>query len=129
MAHLRETPEGRRPDHSERTAWRLAEHRIEIEVGRWLAYRVAWLQANGHIPNYEASTSKAFATELCQRFANTAVNVLGLGGALSQFSYGAPAEGRMNFFYLMTVHFTISAGTSEIQRNIVAQRGLGLARS
>lgn len=128
VAHLRETPAAGRPDNADRTALRLAEHRIEIEVGRWLAYRVAWLQHRGQIPNYEASTSKAFATELCQRFANTAVNILGLGGALSQFSYRAPAEGRLNFLYLMTLHFTISAGTSEIQRNIVAQRGLGLPR-
>jgi alkylation response protein AidB-like acyl-CoA dehydrogenase len=128
LAHLRETPRGRAPDQRDFTAWRLAEHRIEIEVGRWLAYRVAWLQSKGQIPNYEASASKAYATELCQRFANTAVNVLGLGGGLQQFSHRAPAEGRMNFFYLMTVHFTISAGSSEIQRNIVAQRGLGLPR-
>jgi alkylation response protein AidB-like acyl-CoA dehydrogenase len=127
-AHLRETRSARRAGMWERTARRLADHRIEMEVGRWLAYRVAWLQGSGRIPNYEASASKAFATELCQRFANTAVNTLGLGGMLEQFSYRAPAEGRMNFFYLMTVHFTISAGTSEIQRNIVAQRGLGLPR-
>jgi alkylation response protein AidB-like acyl-CoA dehydrogenase len=126
--HLRDTPRGQRPDHPARAARRLADHRIELEVGRWLAYRVAWLQHHGRIPNYEASASKAFATELCQRFANSAVNMLGLGGALSQFSYRAPAEGRMNFLYLMTVHFTISAGTSEIQRNIIAQRGLGLPR-
>jgi alkylation response protein AidB-like acyl-CoA dehydrogenase len=107
---------------------KLAEHRIELEAGRWLAYRVAWLQDRGEIPNYEASQSKTFATEIAQRFANTAVNALGLGGGLSQFSRQAPAEGRHNFMYLLTAHWTISAGTSEIQRNIIAQRGLGLPR-
>jgi len=128
LAHLSATPSAARPDNPRQTAYRLADLQIAIEVGRWLAYRVAWLQHNGQIPNYEASASKAFATELCQRFANSAVNILGLGGGLQQFSYLAPAEGRMSFLYLMTVHFTISAGTSEIQRNIVAQRGLGLPR-
>lgn len=107
---------------------RLADHAVEIEVGRWLAYRVAWLQDQGVTPTYEASLSKAYATELAQRFANTAVNVLNLGGGLSQFTYPAPMEGRANFFYLLTVHWSISAGTNEIQRNIIAQRGLGLPR-
>jgi alkylation response protein AidB-like acyl-CoA dehydrogenase len=107
---------------------KLAEHRIELEVGRWLAYRVAWMQDRGETPNHEASLSKAFATEIAQRFANTAVDALGLGGGLTQFSRRAPAEGRHNFMYLLTMHWTISAGTSEIQRNIIAQRGLGLPR-
>jgi alkylation response protein AidB-like acyl-CoA dehydrogenase len=107
---------------------KLAEHRIELEVGRWLAYRVAWMQDRGETPNHEASQSKTFATEIAQRFANTAVNALGLGGGLTQFSRGAPVEGRHNFMYQLTVHWTISAGTSEIQRNIIAQRGLGLPR-
>jgi alkylation response protein AidB-like acyl-CoA dehydrogenase len=107
---------------------KLAEHRIELEVGRWLAYRVAWMQDRGEVPNHEASQSKTFATEIAQRFANTAVNALGLGGGLAQSSRRAPVEGRHNFMYLLTAHWTISAGTSEIQRNIIAQRGLGLPR-
>jgi alkylation response protein AidB-like acyl-CoA dehydrogenase len=107
---------------------KLAEHRIELEVGRWLAYRVAWMQDRGEAPNHEASQSKTFATEIAQRFANTAVNALGLGGCLTQFSPRAPVEGRHNFMYQLAVHWTISAGTSEIQRNIIAQRGLGLPR-
>ena len=107
---------------------KLAEHHIELEVGRWLAYRVVWMQDHGKTPNHEASQSKTFATEIAQRFANTAVNALGLGGGLAQFSHGAPVEARHNFMYLLTAHWTISAGTSEIQRNIIAQRGLGLPR-
>jgi alkylation response protein AidB-like acyl-CoA dehydrogenase len=110
-------------------AARLAEQRIELEVGRWLAYRVPWLQDCGAQPNYEASVSKMYATELAQRFANTAVNALGLAGTRGLFSDGAPIEGRASFTYLLTAHWTISAGTSEVQRNIIAQRGLGLPRN
>ncbi len=118
--------EGGRSDAAIRA--KLAEHRIELEVGRWLAYRVAWMQDQKRDPTYEASLSKAYATEVSQRFANTAVNVLGLGGCLEQFSRRAPVDGRLNFMYQLTVHWSISAGTNEIQRNIIAQRGLGLPR-
>lgn len=128
VAYAKETPASLRTGNRQVTALKLAEHCIEIEVGRWLAYRVAWLQDQARLPNYEASQSKTFATEIAQRFANTAVNVLGPSGGLAQFSHRAPIEGRMNFFYLLTIHWTISAGTSEIQRNIIAQRGLGLPR-
>jgi alkylation response protein AidB-like acyl-CoA dehydrogenase len=110
------------------TRRRLAEHRIELEAGRWLAYRVPWRQDSGAQPTYEASLSKMYATELAQRVANTAVNALGLDGARELCSRGAPIEGRAAFTYLLTTHWTVSAGTSEIQRNIIAQRGVGLPR-
>jgi alkylation response protein AidB-like acyl-CoA dehydrogenase len=107
---------------------RLAEHAIEIEVSRWLAYRVSWMQDEGLVPTYEASVSKAFSTEVAQRLANTAVNTLGPRGLLSLDSPGAPIDGLASFTYLLTQHWTISAGTNEIQRNVIAQRGLGLPR-
>lgn len=122
VSHLRERP--RMPG----AAARLAELLIEIEVGRWLAYRVAWLADSSRIANHEASVSKTYGTELSQRFANSAVAILGLNGALSYDAYRGPLGGRPSFWYLMTVHYPISAGTNEIQRNIIAQRGLGLPR-
>lgn len=127
VAYVKAAPATGRGDETARRL-KLAEHAIEVEVGRWLAYRVAWLQDQKVAPAYEASLSKAYATEVAQRFANTAVKVLGLGGALTQSSHLAPIEGRVNFFYQLTVHWTISAGTNEIQRNVMAQRGLGLPR-
>ncbi len=108
---------------------KLADHAIEIEVGRWLAYRVAWMQDAGIAANYEASVSKAYNTEVAQRLANTTVNALGLPGTLHLDERRALRLGGLaGFTYLLTVHWSISAGTNEIQRNIIAQRGLGLPR-
>jgi alkylation response protein AidB-like acyl-CoA dehydrogenase len=107
---------------------RLAEHAIEVEVGRWLAYRVAWMQDAGIPANYEASVSKAYNTEVAQRLANTAVNALGMNGLLHLDEPRAAGDALAGFTYLLTVHWSISAGTNEIQRNIIAQRGLGLPR-
>ncbi|MBI2760644.1 MAG: acyl-CoA dehydrogenase family protein [Chloroflexi bacterium] len=106
----------------------LAERVIENTVGRDLAYRVAWMQSAGKIPNYEASMVKVYGSELQQRIANTAVHLLGLGGQLTEGSAHAPLGGRMAMHYLGNVAATIAAGTSEIQRNIIATRGLGLPR-
>ena len=128
VGYLRENPEQPASGSRRQVAAKLADHRVELEAGRWLAYRVAWMQDRGEAPNYEASASKTFATEIAQRVTGTAINALGLGGSLSLMSHRAPIEGRANFGYLLTRHWTISAGTSEIQRNVIAQRGLGLPR-
>jgi alkylation response protein AidB-like acyl-CoA dehydrogenase len=107
---------------------RLAELQIEFAVGRLLAYRVAWMQGQGLVPNAEASVAKLYSTELQSRFAVAALATLGLGGVLARASAQAPLDGRLSSYYLAAVSYTIAAGTSEVQRNIIAQRGLGLPR-
>ena len=108
---------------------RLADLRVELEVGRLLAYRVAWMQDRGMIPNAEASISKLFGTEWQQRLSRVGMEVLGLAGQLRPGSPRAPLGGRLSTYYLEAVSLTIAAGTSEINRNIIAQRGLGLPRA
>jgi 3-oxocholest-4-en-26-oyl-CoA dehydrogenase alpha subunit len=107
---------------------RLAELKIEFDIGRMLAYRVAWMQSQKLIPNYEASMSKLFGSEVQQRLANFAVNTFNLAGQLAPGSPYAPLAGSIEQYYLHTVSVSIAAGTSEIQRNIIATRGLGLPR-
>jgi alkylation response protein AidB-like acyl-CoA dehydrogenase len=100
---------------------------IELEIGRLLAYRVAWQQSQGLVPNYEASMSKLFGTEWQQRMAQAAIRIAGLAaGAVDETD---PFLARVQHQYLTSVSMTIAGGTSEIQRNIMATRGLGLPRS
>ncbi len=108
---------------------RLAERHIETEVSRSMSYKVAWMQSNGMVPNAEASMSKLFGTELVQRVANTAMNIIAMKGLLSHESDLSPLEGAVQKMYLSSFSSTIAAGTSEIQRNIIADRGLGLPRA
>jgi alkylation response protein AidB-like acyl-CoA dehydrogenase len=91
-----------------------------------LSYRVISIQAAGRVPNHEASIAKLFNTELSQRIARTAMKLLGTSALLT--GREAPMKGRAPGSYLQTVSSTIAGGTSEIQRNIIATRGLGLPR-
>ncbi len=104
----------------------LADRAIEVNVGTFLAYRVATMQARGMVPNHEASASKLFGSEMGQRIASTAMHLLGTAGQLRD---GSPYEiSDQASSYLQAVSGTIAAGTSEIQRGIIATRGLGLPR-
>ena len=107
---------------------KLAQRFTETEISRWLSYKVAWMQSQGMVPNAEASMSKMYGTELTQRVARTGMEILGMAGQVSQGSKWVPLEGHIQQLYLSSVSSTIAAGTSEIQRNIIAQRGLGLSR-
>ncbi len=107
---------------------RLADLAVEVEVSRLISYNIAWMQSRGMVPNKEASMGKVFGTELQQHVARTGINLLGLYGQLEPDSKYAPLKGRIEKGYMTTVSATIAAGTSEIQRNIIATRGLGLPR-
>ena len=107
---------------------RLAERVLETEVSSLLAYRIAWMVDSGLEPQQEASISKMFSTELLLRVANTGMQVLGLMGQLTEDSRWAPLKGKLRRLYLWSVSETIGGGASEIQRNIIATRGLGLPR-
>jgi alkylation response protein AidB-like acyl-CoA dehydrogenase len=108
---------------------RLAELAIEVEVSRILSYRVAHLQERGLVPNYEASVAKVFTSELVQRVARAGVEVMNLYGQLREGSKYARLRGFFGRHYLTSVSYTIAAGTSEVQRNIIATKGLGLPMS
>ncbi len=104
----------------------LADNWIGVSVARMMAYNIVSMLGRGLIPNYQASMLKTFASELAQRIANTSIRLLGLYGGL--YGNEAPNQGMFSRAYLASLGITIAAGTSEIQRNIIATRGLGLPR-
>ena len=106
----------------------LADAGIEIEVARMLSLRVLSMQQAGQVPNYEASIAKMFSSELSQRFARLGTRILGMYGGLRRGSPYARLRGDFAESYMNSVPATIGGGTSEIQRNIIATRGLGLPR-
>ena len=120
--------EGGRASVSEALRHRLTERLLETEVSRLLAYRIAWMSDQGLEAQQEASISKLFSTELLLRVANIGMQFLGLTGQLTEDSKWAPLRGRLRRLYLWSISEPIGGGTSEIQRNIIATRGLGLPR-
>ncbi len=108
---------------------KLAELVLEVEVSRLLAYRMAWLVDRGEVPTYQASTTKLVSTELLLRVANAGMQILGLSGQLVEGDKWAPLRGRFHRMYLWSISDPIAGGTSEIQRNILATRGLSLPKS
>jgi len=106
----------------------LADRAIEAEVGRLFSYRIISMQKRGQVPNYEASVNKMYRSEVQQRIAQTGMRLVGLYGNLWRGNTWAPLRGRLSHMYVASVSATIAAGTSEIQRNVIATRGLGLPR-
>jgi alkylation response protein AidB-like acyl-CoA dehydrogenase len=108
---------------------KIAQAAIELEVAALLADHSRWLESN-HMPMaYEPEITKVFTSELEQRLVDTALQILGMYGPLTEDSKWAPLRGRISWYYLHSFMTTIGAGTSEIGRSVIAQRGLGLPRA
>jgi alkylation response protein AidB-like acyl-CoA dehydrogenase len=107
---------------------KLAELHMEVEAARLMCYDVSYRQGKGEVPSAEASMSKVAASEVYLKVLDYGVEILGMYGVLEPGSNQAELQGR---FFKMRLFYTsgpILAGTNEIQKNIIAQRGLGLPR-
>jgi alkylation response protein AidB-like acyl-CoA dehydrogenase len=108
---------------------RIARAATELEVARMLQRRVISAALRDRVPTIEASEYKLYMNECGKRVASAALDLMGPEGALRAGEAGAPLGGRFERSYRYTVVDTIGGGTSEIQKNIIAGRGLGLPRS
>ena len=93
-----------------------------------MGYRIAWLQTKGELVAAEASASKVFGSELSQRIVYTGSRLLGMYGQLAGESKWAPLSGLFKMLYETIPGHNLAGGSSEIQRNVVAIRGLDLPR-
>jgi hypothetical protein len=103
----------------------MAQIATQLEVARMLQRRVIDEALKG-MPTVSSSKYKLFMNELGQRVANAALDLMGPVGQLKAGVDDAPDAGRFERSYRYTVVDTIGGGTSEIQKNIIARRGLGL---
>ena len=99
-----------------------------VEVARMLQRRVIAAALQGGVPTVQSSQYKLYMNELGQRVANWALDAMSAAGQLKPGEADAPVGGRFERSYRYTVVDTIGGGTSEIQKNIIARRGLGLPR-
>jgi alkylation response protein AidB-like acyl-CoA dehydrogenase len=106
----------------------LAELAVDLDITRLFALRTAWMIEQGEVPNAEASMSKVWLTENIQRVSSGALQLMGEAGQLRHGSDDAPADGYLERRYRVSSAWKFGAGTNEVQRNIIAQRGLGLPR-
>jgi alkylation response protein AidB-like acyl-CoA dehydrogenase len=107
----------------------------EAEVARVLGLRVvaesmkAEKEEGAAPPTVESSQYKLFATEYSRRLANASMDLGAPGTQLRVHTEDAPMKGRAESTYRYTVIDTIGGGTSEVQKNIIARRGLGLPKN
>ncbi|MGO9027780.1 MAG: acyl-CoA dehydrogenase family protein [Acidimicrobiales bacterium] len=109
---------------------RIAELHTEAEVARVLGLKFVFKAGEGGAPpTTEASEYKLFTTEYSRRLADASMDLAGPGGQLRVHTDDAPMKGRSESTYRYTVIDTIGGGASEIQKNIIARRKLGLPKN
>ncbi|MGV6806280.1 MAG: acyl-CoA dehydrogenase family protein, partial [bacterium] len=101
----------------------------ELEVARHLALRTVRVAESGKPPIYEAAIGKVFYGEFQQRALETLIGVLGASFTLSEGAAGAPLHGRLEQSLRESIMNVVGGGAAEIQRNIIAQMGVGLPRA
>jgi alkylation response protein AidB-like acyl-CoA dehydrogenase len=110
------------------TRQRIAQAQIEAHVFRLIGLRNLTRAQHGHAPGPEASVTKLYWSEMDKRLQEAAIGVEGMYGALAPESPSAIEDGRWQYGWMWAQAETIYAGSSEIQRNIIAERVLGLPR-
>ena len=129
IAHAKRTVRrGRRLFDDQSIRRRLASLTTQVEIARLFSYRVAWQLSDGQRPGPEATIVKLYVTELQLRIATAAIEFLGHDGELVPCEPDAPFDGFFERFYRRSIMRNIVGGTSEIMRNVIAQRHLGLPR-
>jgi len=106
---------------------RLADLAVRAQIAKASGLRAMSDDLHGRMNPHLSAGMKLSSTELSQRFSEAGVDLLGTAGML--WDEDAPDSGKWAYQFLYDRSMTIAGGTSEVQRNIVAQRVLGLPRN
>ncbi|MGK2950676.1 MAG: acyl-CoA dehydrogenase [Acidimicrobiales bacterium] len=107
----------------------LARSSTELEVGRLLLFRAAWLSSLGEMPQVEGSMAKLHITEAFVGASEALLARLGTAGLLPGAEDTSVLGGLIEHAFRHAVVTTIYGGSSEVQREIIGGRGLGLPRN
>ena len=121
--------DGRRPLDDPGTQERLARWDTLVEVGRLLLYRAAWMAASGALPHVEGSMAQLWLPEAFVAASSDLLDLLGPEGLTRPREGTMVLGGLVEHAYRHAMVTTIYGGSSEVQREIISQRGLGLPRS
>ena len=119
---------GRRPIDDDDVRLGLTRAAAELEVAQLLEQRVTWMESIGEVPVAEGPMAKLYGTEAIVRHAEALTELVGPDALRSRLDPTALEAGRIEHGLRFSLGTTIYAGTSEIQRNIIAQRACGLPR-
>jgi len=106
----------------------VAQLEIELDIGRLMVYYTSWLIDQGIKPTSEAAMSKLFCNQYEQRLADIATRVFGPLAQITGEVFWAPMNGDVGLCYLWAPSYTLQGGSTEVLKNIIAQRKLGLPR-
>jgi alkylation response protein AidB-like acyl-CoA dehydrogenase len=106
----------------------IAQLKIETEIAKLLFYRNLTTELRGAVPGPEASIMKLYSTELNHRICDTALDLMGPFAALWHDSKYVVDEGMWQHEHMYTRGLIIGGGTSQIQKNIIGERALGLPK-
>ena len=107
---------------------RIADLYARYDAARLLNYRAISMQAAGEVPTVEASVARIHNTQLEQAVGHAGLELLGPAGQMRAGDRWAPLQGEVHRYWTRNIPSTLAGGSLEIQKNIVAQRGLGLPR-
>jgi alkylation response protein AidB-like acyl-CoA dehydrogenase len=120
--------DGTRPIDSSEIRRAIAGLEADVEVAVLMGLEAASLLESGSMPTIEVTVAKVFTSELRQRIGDVGTQMCGMAGALSPGDPGAPAAGRYEKLYRQAPLMRFGAGTNEVLRDVIAQRGHAMPR-
>jgi alkylation response protein AidB-like acyl-CoA dehydrogenase len=108
---------------------KIADLYCRYRAARLISYRVTSMVEAGKEPLAEASMAWIHGGQATQDAARVGMEIVGWDGLLREGEPGAPIDGAMEREWIEMIPMSIGAGTVDIQRSIVAQRGLGLPKA